>query len=205
MLPVLAGVGCGEADENGEGRPDVGAEVDGIGFECLAFGFARDAVKLARASEVNGDGEKECDERPDGELEGEVLPEEDAAYGFRKDPDAGGEHEDGFDGGGEAFDLAVAVGVIGVGGPVGDLDGEESDGGGDEVDAGVSGFGEHAERAGEDAGKEFEERDTQGGDDGEERGGTLRAMRGRGLVGLGRCAHQVMLHGGAAGCTGGDG
>ena len=60
-----------------------------------------------------------------------------------------------------------------VGGPVGDADGEEGDGGGDEVDAGVRGLGEHAERAGKDAGEELEQGDGEGGEDGGERGGVL--------------------------------
>src|ERR1700677_2635019 len=110
-----------------------------------------------------------------------MLAMNDAVYGFGEDPYAGGEHEDGFDGGGEAFDLAVAVGVAGVGGAVGDLDGEEGDGCGDEVDAGVGGFGEHAEGAGEEAGEELEESDTEGGEDGEERGGALGVVRAGGL------------------------
>ena len=76
-------------------------------------------------------------------------------------------------GGGEAFELAVAVVVLLVGGAVGDADGEEGDGGGDEVDAGVGGFGEHAERAGEDAGDELEQRDGRGGEHRGERGGAL--------------------------------
>ena len=195
-LPVLAGVGCGEAEEDGERGPDVGAEVDGVGFEGFASGLVGDAVEFAGAGEVDGDGEEQDDEGPDGEFEGEVLAEDDAADGFGEDPDAGAEHEDGFDGGGEAFDLAVAVGVVVVGGAVGDLDGEEGDGGGDEIDAGVRGFGEHAEGAGEEAGEEFEERDAEGGEDGEERGGTLGLVRGCGLLGRGRLTHGVMVHGG---------
>ena len=92
----------------------------------------------------------------------------------------------------------MAVVVVVVGGAVGDLDGEEGDGGGDEVDAGVGGLGEHAERAGEDAGEELEEGDAEGGEDGEERGGALGAVRRRGLFGLGRCAHRKMVHGAKA-------
>ncbi len=187
--PVLAGVGCGEAEKNGERRPDVGAEVDGVGFEGFAIGLGGDAMECARAGEVDRDGEEQDDEGPDGELEGEVLVEDDAADGLGEDPDAGGEHKDGFDGGGEAFDLAVAVGVVGVGGAVGDVDGEEGDAGGDEVDAGVGGFGEHAEGAGEEAGEELEESYSEGGEDGEERGGTLGVVRGRGLLGRGRLRH----------------
>ena len=49
--------------------------------------------------------------------------------------------------------FAVAVVVVFVGGAVCDLDGEEGDGGGDEVDAGVGGLRQHAEGAGEEAGQ----------------------------------------------------
>src|SRR5487761_507526 len=35
-VPASSCVGCGEADEDGEGGPDVSAEVDGIGFEGFA-------------------------------------------------------------------------------------------------------------------------------------------------------------------------
>ena len=101
---------------------------------------------------------------------------------------AGAEHDDGFDEGGEGFDLAVAVVVALVGGAVGDADGEEGDGGGDEVDAGVGGFGEHAEGAGEDSGEELEERDGEGGEDGGERGGAVSAWR----AGLG-CRAEGMV------------
>ena len=69
-MPVFAGVGCAEAEEHGERGPDVGAEVDGVGFEGFASGLARDVVELARAGEVDGDGEQKRDEGPDGEFEG---------------------------------------------------------------------------------------------------------------------------------------
>lgn len=189
-MKELADVGGGEAEEDGEGGPDVGAEVDGISGEGFAVVLASDGLKFFGAGVVDDDGEDEDGEGPDGEAEGEMFAEEDAVDGFGEDPYAGGEHEDGFDGGGEAFDLAVAVGVVGVGGTVGDLNGEEGDGGGDEVDAGVSGFRKHAEGAGEEASDELEQGDSEGGDDGEERSGTLCTVRGRGLVGLGRCAHR---------------
>jgi len=186
-VPALAGVGGGEAEDDGERGPDVGAEVNGVGGEGFAFVLAGDVLELARAGEVDGDGEQQDKEGPEGEVEGEVLTEEDAADGGGEDPDAGAEHENGLDGGGQAFDLAVAVVVAGVGGAVGDLDGEEGDGGGDEVDAGVCSLGEHAERAGEKAGEELEECDAEGGGDGEERGSALGAVRGG--FGRGRLVH----------------
>ena len=69
MLPVLSGVGGGEAEEDGAGGPDVGAEVEGVGFEGFAGVLAGDAAEVAGAGEVDGDGEEEDDEGPDGEVE----------------------------------------------------------------------------------------------------------------------------------------
>ena len=63
--------------------------------------------------------------------------------------------------------FAVAVAVVVVGGAVGGLDGEEGDGGGDEIDGGVGGLGQHAERAGEEPGDELEQGDDGGGAHGE--------------------------------------
>ena len=83
----------------------------------------------------------------------------------------------------------MSVGVVGIGRAVGDLDGEEGDAGGDEVDAGVCGLGEHTERTGEEAREEFEESDAKGGEDGEERSRTLGVVGGSGLLGRGRLVH----------------
>ena len=69
-VPMLTAVGRGQAEEDGERGPDVGAEVDSVGFEGFALGLAGDAVEFAGAGEVDGDGEEKGDEGPDGELEG---------------------------------------------------------------------------------------------------------------------------------------
>jgi hypothetical protein len=102
-----------------------------------------------------------------------MVVEDDAADGLGDDPEAGDEHEAGLDEGGEALHLAVAVVVLVVGGAVGDLDGEEGDGGGDEIDGGVGGLGEHAERAGEKAGDQLEQGESEGRGDRDQSGGTL--------------------------------
>ena len=137
--------------------------------------------------------------------------EEQAADGLGDDPDAGGEHEAGFDEGGEAFDLAVAVVVVFVGGAVGHLDGEEGEGCGDEVDGRVRGLGEHAEGPGEETGDELENGDEEGSEYGEEGGRTLggasRHVGPASRVVSGRCAHgsdgtgccERMAYGGESG------
>ena len=91
------------------------------------------------------------------------VAEDEAVDGLVDDPDGGGEHEAGFDEGGEGFDLAVAVVVVFVGGAAGDLDGEEGDRRGDKIDGGVCGLGQHAERTGEQAGDELERGNDGGG------------------------------------------
>ena len=144
-----------------------------------------DAVQGAGAGVIDGDGEQKNGEGPDGEGKGEMLVEEDAADGFGENPDAGGEHQEGLDEGGEAFDLSVTVVVIFVGGPVGDLDGEEGDRSGAEVDAGVCGLGEHAQRAGEQSGQQLEQGNDQSGEDRQQRGRTLGGVGMRCF--FGRC------------------
>ena len=58
-VPVLSGVGGGEADEDGGGGPDVGAEVDGIGFKGFAAVLDGYAVEGAGTGVVDDDREQE--------------------------------------------------------------------------------------------------------------------------------------------------
>jgi hypothetical protein len=83
-------------------------------------------------------------EGPERGRECEMVVADDAANGLVDDPGAGGEHDARLDEGGQGFDLAVAVVVDVVGGAVGDLNGEESDSGGDQIDAGVGRLREHS-------------------------------------------------------------
>jgi hypothetical protein len=140
--------------------------VDGVRGQGVRVVLGRDAAQGAGAGEVDQDGESQDQEGPDIQGQRKVVAEEDAVDGLIDDPEGGREHEAGFNEGGEAFDLAVTVVVIFVGGAVGHLDGEEGDGGGDEVDGGVRRLAQHAERAGEQAGEQLEQGDDRGGGDG---------------------------------------
>jgi hypothetical protein len=141
QVVALAGEGGGEAEHDGERRPHVGGEVDGVCGESVRSILACDAAEGARAGEIDGDGAEQHDEWCEGLPEREVVVEEDAVNRLGDQPDAGGKHDAGLDEGGEGLDLAMAVVVVLVGGAVGDLDGEEGDDGGDEVDAGVRRLG----------------------------------------------------------------
>ena len=48
-MVALTRPGGGEAEEDGEGGPDVGAEVDGVGFKGERVGFAGGLAELAGA------------------------------------------------------------------------------------------------------------------------------------------------------------
>ena len=142
---ALAEPGGGEAEEDGERGPDIGAEVNGVGFEGERVGLAGGLAELSGAREVDGDRQQENEKRPRGEREGEALVGEEAADGLGDDPEGGAEHEGGFDEGGEALDFAVAVVMVFIGGAIGDADGEKGNDGGDEIDRGVCGLRQHAE------------------------------------------------------------
>ncbi len=115
--------------------------MNGVGSERLGVDFRGDLPQGAGAGVVDHDREHEHDEGPDGEPKVEVMAaEEDAVDGLVDDPDGGGEHEAGLDEGGERLDLAVAIVVVFVGGAIGGAHGEEGDGGGDHIDAGMRGF-----------------------------------------------------------------
>ena len=108
--------------------------------------------------------------------------EEQPLDGLVDDPDAGDDQEEGLDEGGEVLDLAVAVGVVLVGGTVGDVDGQEGDDGGHQVEAGVGGLGQHPEAAGHEADDELDDGEENGRPDGAGGGGLFLGL-GRGLAG----------------------
>ena len=85
-----------------------------------------------------------------------MLAKEETPDRLRDDPDARCEHENGFDEGRKAFNFAVTVVVLFIRRSVSDVDGEERYQGSDEIDRRVCGLGQHAERAGEDPGKELQ-------------------------------------------------
>ena len=141
----------GETEEHREGGPDVRGEVKSVGLErraAVAFGNLQ---QLPRTPVVDGDRGEQHGERPERELDLDWM-EEDAVDGFVGDPEAGDDHQAGFHEGGEVLNLAVAVGVIFVGGLAGDAHREEGEARAQQVDAGMRRIGEHAQRTGEDAG-----------------------------------------------------
>ena len=137
---------------------------------------ARDAAKRTRAAEVDDDGDQQYGKGPERGQQRKMVVQQNAAEGLVDDPDAGGEHDAGLDEGCKRFHLAVAVVVLFVGGTVGNLDGEEGDGRGDEVDGGVGRLAQHSQRSGEQASDQLKQCDDRGGGNRKGRGGALRGV-----------------------------
>ena len=124
--------------------PDVGGEMQGVGFESLAFVFRGDAAEGARTPPVHSHGDQHHGECPDRRFDFDVA-EKQAHDRFVDDPGAGQQKQAGFNEGGKIFDFAVAILVVGVGGLVGNSDGEIGEQRGDQIERGVRGFGEDSQ------------------------------------------------------------
>ena len=86
--------------------------------------------------------------------------------GFIDDPYAGQQQQASFQKGGETFDLAVPVLVLGIGGFVGDAYREVGDGCRYQVESRVGGFGENAQTAGPDPNHNLHQSDGDGSKNG---------------------------------------
>ena len=149
-----AEAGQRKADDDGDRAEHVGGEMQRVGGERLAPGFARGAMQGPRPPEIHGDVDHEHHEgdRRDGRRRRALAQ---AAEGL--DQDAAGQHiEQGDDAErGHALELAVAVMMLLVGRLVGHPHHQPGDDGRDQVDRGVQGFGDQRQRADGDADHEF--------------------------------------------------
>jgi hypothetical protein len=152
-----------QTEDNDTSGPDVGGKVECIGFQRLAIVFGGDAAQGAGAPVVHRHGDQHNDKGPDRRLDINAA-EKQAHNRFVDDPDAGQQQQAGFDEGRKVFHFAVAVLMVGIGGLVGDSDGQIGQRGGDEIQRGVRGLGENAQAAGGNAYHDFSAGDQQGGE-----------------------------------------
>src|SRR6516164_8535048 len=151
--------------------------MQGIGFEGFARVTFGDPPEGAGAREVNG---QRAEKNEDGEQTGFDVNgvKEQAVEGLDDDVNRGEDEKTGFDKGGKVFELAVAVGMALVGGPVRDAHREKGDDCRDKVEAGVQGFGEDAEAVCANDQEGFQTEQERGRTDAEE-GGALLFLDGR--------------------------
>ncbi len=168
-----------EANDYHSCRPDVGGEVQGIGFQGLAVEFVGDPPQGARAPPVDAHGKKHDSKGRERRLDF-YAQEKHAQNGLVDYPDASNQKQTGLDEGRKILYLAMAILMVGVGRLVGDAYGKESDQGRNQVEAGVRGFGKNAETAGGDSHRDLEAGNDDGSEDGISGSGALfRAHRFR--------------------------
>ena len=139
-----------EAKYNYSRRPDVRGKVESVGFQSLAVVLSGNAPQDAGTPPIDAHGEQHHRKSGDRWLDFDAA-EEETNHGLVNDPDAGEQQQSGFHESGEILDFAVTVLVLGVGGLIGNADGEECQNGGDQVESGVRGFGQDAQAAGRDS------------------------------------------------------
>jgi hypothetical protein len=140
----------------------------------LARGFFGDALERAGAKEIDHDRDRNDREGVRRRLDRMSLPAEQPLHGFESH--AGGEQkqQSGFGKRRHAFDLAVAVLMLGVGRLAGDAHCRIGQHRRSKVQERVTGFGQDRQRAGENADHCL--------GDGQRRGGGNRSQRGFFLI-----------------------
>ena len=157
---------------------DVGEDVLAVGDEDNGFGAPAQHHQDQAQEKVHQGGAQD-EERPLFQR-GDGLGVEKAGPGLVEDRQGGQHNEGAFKAGGEIFDLAVAVRVIGVGALGGDDDAAHGKAGGHHVDDGFQGIREDGGGAGEIEGNELDghqaRADEQGGGDGQEMISEVRVL-----------------------------
>ena len=120
-------------------------------MECVRFERFADVllchfVESAGTGQVNGQSDAEDQNGGETGLNVDRM-EEQAVKGLIDDVEGGDDEKSGFKEGGEIFEFAVAVGVARIRGLIGDADRKEGDDRGNEIQAGMEGFGEDTEAA----------------------------------------------------------
>src|SRR5580704_5312318 len=115
-----------------------------VGFERVARIFLRNVLERTRPGYFDGQRHEKHEDRGDARLDMHAMEKEPVKC-FVNDVERGEEQERGLNECGKIFELAVAVGMPLVGWLIRDAHGEESDDGGEQVQAGVQSFGENAQ------------------------------------------------------------
>ena len=145
-IPGIARPNKRHAKNDDDRAPDIGGEMESVGFQRFADVLLRYFVEGTGAREVNGQGGAENQDGGETGLNVDGMKEQ-AIERFVDDVKGGDDEQAGFQEGGEVFKFAVTVRMARVGRLVGDTDGKKGNDGGDEVQTGMEGFGENAKAA----------------------------------------------------------
>ena len=138
-------------------RPDVRSKVERIGGQSRRSSARGHRAELPGTPKIHADREKQHGNRQQRVVQLHRA-EKDTLHRLPDDPGAGDSHQPRLAEGGEILNLAVAVGMILVCRLVAHLHGEVGQRRGDQVESGMGRVGKHAQRPGEQAGGELEQR-----------------------------------------------
>ena len=154
VAPGIAQPGQRKPEDDGDRAEHVGGKMQGIGGQRLAPGVARGAMQRPGAPEVDGDVDQQHQKR-DRRQRHRRRALAQPAVGF--DQDAARQHIEhrDHDQRRQAFELAVAVMMLRVGGAVGNPHHHPGHDGRDQVDRRVQGLGDQGQAADGDADREL--------------------------------------------------
>ena len=157
-----------DSEQHDAGAPNVRGEMQRVGFQCFAGILPRDAGDAAGARPVDADHQRQ---QAHGEVAGVQyrLAEQEAPHRLPNNVERREKEQRRFDERGETLEFRVAVGVVRVGGLVGNAHGKIGDNCGDEVETGVQGFGKNAQTSRADAEEDFERHQHERSADGSQR------------------------------------
>ena len=118
-----------------------------VGFQRLARRLLGDPIEQACAEEIHHDRDDDDGESPDRRLDGMTFGKQQPLERLPDDKARQHEQQAGFDQCRDAFDLAVAVMVLCVGGLAGDAHRVPGHHGRDEIERRMRGLGKQRERA----------------------------------------------------------
>lgn len=142
----------GDADEGGGGGDGVRAVMAGVGVAGIGAGFVGgSAGEVVEGLLDDDDGEKDGE----GEGRGGLVGRADLVEGLDGDPEGRADNHGGDDESGEGLGLAVAVGMIRIGGTSGDVQAAPDDDRAEDVGEGFDAVGDEGARVAQEAGDEL--------------------------------------------------
>ena len=178
VAPAIAGGDDRKAGENGERGEDVGGEVEGVGLKRRAMRLPADSLERPRAPGVDDDLDQKHADRDEADRRRRFVGP-DAAECFHGDAAGKQEQQRRLAERRDVLELAVAVGVLGVGRLVGDPDRHPGDACREKIDAGMERVGDEREAADREADDKLRRRKDQARDERYGGGAFLQRHDGR--------------------------
>ena len=159
---ILISLGDHHADqpeEHHQRRPDIGRKMQGVGLQRLAIVFDGGFFQRTGAGDIDHDRDADHREMPKrSDSTSTAVVEKEPVARFVDDPHAGDQQQQRLEQRREILELAVAVGMLAVGGQARHPHGPKRHGGGDQVQGGMRRFGQNAQAVRPQADDDFDRR-----------------------------------------------